>query len=173
MTAGTLPSMAEVADAHEAGEAAHDAAGVAASFSENGVLDPKPTGATFTGRAAIQAWYEDLFTAFPDITPELVKRHQDGNTLIDEVIFKGTHQGPFIGIPGTGKPVEVPASVIYEFADGAIIRKSAYWDVATHAHPDGCSPRPRSLNRPHRRSRQAGTAAVQGPGQTSSNPRFA
>ena len=142
MTAGTLPSMAEVADAHEAAEAAHDAAGVAASFSENGVLDPKPTGATFTGRAAIQAWFEDLFTAFPDITPELVKRHQDGNTLIDEVIFKGTHQGPFIGIPGTGKPVEVPASVIYEFADGAIIRESAYWDVATMLIQMGVLPAP-------------------------------
>jgi steroid delta-isomerase-like uncharacterized protein len=135
-------SLAAVADAHEAAEAAHDAVGVAATFAEDGVLDPKPTGATFTGRQEIEAWYTDLFTAFPDIAPKLVNRFQDGNTIIDEVVFSGTHGGPFLGIPATGLPVEVPATVIYEIVGGVMRRESAYWDVATMLIQMGVLPPP-------------------------------
>lgn len=142
MTAVAEPTLAELADAHEAAEAAHDAAGVADTFAEDGILDPKPTGASFAGREAITAWYTDLFTAFPDIAPELVNRFQDGNTIIDEVIFSGTHSGPFLGIPATGKPVTVPATVIYEIRNGAMVRESAYWDVATMLIQMGVLPAP-------------------------------
>ena len=136
------PSYAEIADAHEAAEGAHDAAGVAKTFTADGILDPKPTGTTFTGHEAITTWYTDLFTAFPDLSPALVNRYQDGKVIIDEVMFSGTHDGAFLGIPPTGKAVKVAASVVYEFAGGAIIRESAYWDVATMLIQMGVLPAP-------------------------------
>ena len=142
MTATADASLAEIADTHEAAEAAHDAAGVANTFAAEGVLDPKPTGATFTGQEAITGWYADLFTAFPDLAPSLVNRYQDRNVIIDEVAFSGTHDGSFLGIPATGKPVKVAASIVYEFADGAIVRESAYWDVATMLIQMGVLPAP-------------------------------
>lgn len=135
-------SRAEIADAHEAAEAAHDAAGVAKTFADDGVLDPKPTGTTFTGHDAITTWYADLFTAFPDLTPALTNRYQDGDVIIDEIEFSATHGGPFLGIPATGKSIKVPASVLYEFANGAIVRESAYWDVATMLIQMGVLPAP-------------------------------
>jgi steroid delta-isomerase-like uncharacterized protein len=131
MSAAGDSSFAEIVDAHEAAEAAHDAERVADTFTADGVLDPKPAGATFAGREAITAWYADLFTAFPDLTPGLANRYQDGNVIIDEVEFTSTHGGPFLGIPATGKPIKVATNIVYEFADGAIVRESAYWDVAT------------------------------------------
>jgi steroid delta-isomerase-like uncharacterized protein len=142
MSAIAERSLAEIADTHEAAEAAHDSAGVAKTFAAEGVLDPKPTGATFTGHTAITAWYADLFTAFPDLAPALVNRYQDGNVIVDEVVFSGRHDGPFLGIPATGKLVKVAASVVYEFAGGAIIRESAYWDVATMLIQMGVLPAP-------------------------------
>ena len=143
MTTVADRSITAAADAHEAAEAAHDAAAVAATFAENGVLDPKPTGTTFTGREAVTAWYEDLFTAFPDIAPELIHRHEADQVLVDEVIFRGTHDGVFNGIPATGKPVEVAATLVYEF-NGAneIVRESAYWDIATMLIQMGILPAP-------------------------------
>jgi steroid delta-isomerase-like uncharacterized protein len=134
--------LAAVVDAHEAAEAAHDPEAVAATFAEAGVLDPKPTGATFVGRKEIAAWYTDLFTAFPDITPRLINRFRDGNTITDEVVFAGTHDGPFLGIPATGKSVEVPAAIIYDIEDGALRRESAYWDIATMLIQMGVLPPP-------------------------------
>ena len=62
-----------------------------------------------------------LFTGFLDIARELVNRFQDGNVIIDELVFSGTHDGPWIGVPATGKPVTVPATIVYEFADGALV----------------------------------------------------
>jgi steroid delta-isomerase-like uncharacterized protein len=142
MTATAETSLAKIADTHEAAEAAHDAAGVANTFAADGFLDPKPTGTTFTGHEAITTWYADLFTAFPDLTPSLVNRYQDGDVIIDEVEFSGTHNGPFLGIPATGKPVKVAASIVYEFANRAMVRESAYWDVATMLIQMGVLPAP-------------------------------
>ncbi len=144
MTAAAESSLAKIVDTHEAAEAAHDAAGVANTFAADGILDPKPTGATFSGPAAITTWYADLFKAFPDLAPALVNRYQDGDVIIDEVEFSGTHNGPFLGIPATGKPVKVAASIVYEFANGAIARESAYWDVATMLIQMGVLPAPTS-----------------------------
>lgn len=142
MTAAAESSLAKIADAHEAAEAAHDAKGVANTFATDGVLDPKPTGTTFTGHEAITNWYTDLFTAFPDLAPALVNRYQDGDVIIDEVEFSGTHDGAFLGIPASGKPVKVAASIVYEFANGEIVRESAYWDVATMLVQMGVLPAP-------------------------------
>jgi steroid delta-isomerase-like uncharacterized protein len=115
---------------------------VAKTFAADGILDPKPTGTTFSGHEAITTWYADLFAAFPDLAPNLVNRYQDGNVIIDEVQFSGTHGGAFLGIPATGKTVKVAASVVYEFADGAIVRESAYWDIATMLIQMGVMPAP-------------------------------
>ena len=142
MTAPAELSLASIADAHEAAEAAHDANAVASTFATAGVLDPKPTGATFTGHETIAKWYTDLFTAFPDLTPALVNRYQDGDVIIDEVLFTGTHNGRFLGIPASGKTVKVGASIVYEFANGQIVRESAYWDVATMLVQMGLLPAP-------------------------------
>lgn len=131
MNVAAESSLANIVDAHEAAEAAHDANAVAATFATDGVLDPKPTGATFAGRETIAKWYTELFTAFPDLAPTVVNRYHDGDVIIDEVSFTGTHDGAFLGIHATGKPINVAASIVYEFADGEIVRESAYWDVAT------------------------------------------
>ncbi|GAC1323973.1 MAG: hypothetical protein NVSMB13_04650 [Mycobacteriales bacterium] len=61
---------------------------------------------------------------------ELVKRHQD-RSVIFGVMVRGTHQGPFIGVPATGMAVAVAAMIVYEYANGPIVRESAHWDVAT------------------------------------------
>ena len=36
--------------------------------------------------------------------------------------FKGTHNGDLMGIPPTGKSVEVPFSIIYQIAEDKIIK---------------------------------------------------
>ncbi len=37
------------------------------------------------------------------------------------LIWRGTHAGPYGGVPPTGKPVEVRDSAIWHFGDGKVI----------------------------------------------------
>jgi len=131
-----------VIDRHEEAEAAQDVEGVVATFGPDAVLEPKPTGREFIGPAEIRVFYQDLFGAFPDLAPRLVHRYRDGAVVIDELVFSGTHAGPFMGIPATDRPVEVAASVVYEVRDGQLIREAAYWDVATMLVQMGILPPP-------------------------------
>lgn len=131
-----------VIDRHEEAEAAQDVEGVVATFSPDAVLEPKPTGKEFIGPDEIRVFYQDLFGAFPDLAPRLLHRYRDGSVVIDELVFSGTHAGPFMGIPATGRPVEVAASVIYEVRDGQLTREAAYWDVATMLVQMGILPPP-------------------------------
>jgi predicted ester cyclase len=41
-------------------------------------------------------------------------------------IFRGTHQGTFMNIPATGKPIEVAGYGTYRFEDGQIV-----WDTVS------------------------------------------
>lgn len=129
-------------DRHEAAEAAHDVEAVVSTFGADGVLEPKPTGREFLGPDEIRTFYEDLFGAFPDLTPRLLHRYKDGAVVVDELVFSGTHQGTFLGIAATGKAVEVAASVIYEVGNGLLTREAAYWDVATMLIQMGVLPAP-------------------------------
>jgi steroid delta-isomerase-like uncharacterized protein len=144
MHAAPASPLAGLVDAHEAAEAAHDAQAAAGTFAADGVLDPKPLGTTVTGRAAIADWYAELFEAFPDFTPRVVRRYQDGDVVMDEVEITATHLGRFVGIPATGRPLTVPAAIVYEFARGELVRETAYWDVATMLVQMGVLPAPGS-----------------------------
>jgi predicted ester cyclase len=45
----------------------------------------------------------------------------EGDKVIVRVTFRGTHEGEFIGIPATGKWVEVSGAELAQFKDGKII----------------------------------------------------
>lgn len=55
------------------------------------------------GRVAIVRYYEELWKGFPDFTHEVTNRVADESCVIYEMTFRGTHTGPFRGIPPTGR----------------------------------------------------------------------
>ena len=44
----------------------------------------------------------------------------DGDKVVRRVTFSGTHQGTFLGIAPTGRPIEVEATVILRIEGGRI-----------------------------------------------------
>ena len=48
----------------------------------------------------------------------------DGDKVVLRFAWRGTHQGNFMGIPATGKEIDVPGIIIYHLADGKI---TAHW----------------------------------------------
>ena len=73
---------------------------------------------------------EIYFAGFPDIHVEATRVIDmgDGWVLAEET-FGGTHNGPYMGVPATGRYGETRTAYLYHFdADGLITYTGAYWD---------------------------------------------
>jgi predicted ester cyclase len=69
---------------------------------------------------------KEFFTAFPDMkaVPEVIVAEDD---LLGVLwTFNGTHQGEFLGIPATGKPVTLRIAEFMRISNGTI---TEYWPV--------------------------------------------
>ena len=64
---------------------------------------------------------EAAFPRYDFIAEDLIA---EGNTVVVRFNLHATHQGSFMGIPATGKEINVPGIIIYHLADGKII---AHW----------------------------------------------
>jgi steroid delta-isomerase-like uncharacterized protein len=73
----------------------------------------------------------ELTTAFPDLelVPERV--HHTDDAVIVEGRSVGTHRGAFLGIPPTGRRMDVRACVVYRFDGDRLTNETVYFDLAT------------------------------------------
>jgi steroid delta-isomerase-like uncharacterized protein len=69
-----------------------------------------------------------LHTAFPDFHITIEDIIAEADKVVTRMLFHGTHQGPFFGIPPTGKYVEWGAIRIYRIADGKLVETWAMQD---------------------------------------------
>lgn len=70
----------------------------------------------------------ELRAAFPDgefVTHELIA---EGDTVVNRWTFRGTQQGEWMGLPGTGRPVEVNGTSTNHFRDGKVVEHLADWN---------------------------------------------
>ena len=66
--------------------------------------------------------HTQAFDAHPKIKTLVVG---DGQAVL-EADFVGTHTGEFLGVPATGKSVQVPYCVVYDLQDGKLAALRAY-----------------------------------------------
>jgi steroid delta-isomerase-like uncharacterized protein len=57
---------------------------------------------------------------FPDMHWTVEEQLTDGDRVLTRFLWTGTHRGPFLGVPATGRPVQVWGMVIDRFVDGRI-----------------------------------------------------
>lgn len=57
------------------------------------------------GRAQAKNYFAARFKAFPDITLTTDIRTGSGDLIAANLVWRGTHQGEYLGIPATGKKV--------------------------------------------------------------------
>ena len=99
------------------------------------------------GREVIRAWSHDWVNAFSDwyFKADLVV--EQGDVVVAEWQFRGTHTGPLVmadgsQIQGTGKIVEHRGVTVYEVKDGQIAKARDYFDLMVGAIQLGLMPRP-------------------------------
>ena len=65
--------------------------------------------------------------AFPDLKHTIEEIYADGEIVVGRLIFSGTHEGVFQGIPPTGKKVEFSGIEIFRFSEGKL---AEFWSDA-------------------------------------------
>jgi steroid delta-isomerase-like uncharacterized protein len=111
----------------EAAWDAHDAAAMAATHAERGVVI-SPTGGVLEGRAEIERVYRLWFSAFPDIRWRSDEVVIDGDRVVVIAQVAGTHAGEFFGVAASSRHVEVQVAIIMTVEDGLVVEERRIYD---------------------------------------------
>ena len=121
----------EVAQAYFDAWNLQDPAEIAATFAPGGTYNDPTTGQPLSGQAIVE-YTSGLFTAFPDLSFEIVSAGVTGDgTVGAQWLMRGTNSGSFGGGPPTGQMVELPGADFIA-VDGDKIRSvQGYFDQRT------------------------------------------
>jgi steroid delta-isomerase-like uncharacterized protein len=82
-------------------------------------------------RDGVRMLFAGLRAAFPDLTVTIEEQIADGEKVATRKTFRGTHQGPFMGIPATGNAVTFEAIDILTLRDGRVREHRVVLDQLT------------------------------------------
>ena len=81
-------------------------------------------------------------TAFPDLVATIDDAFGDQDRVAVRVTFRGTHRGPFFGMPATDRRVTFTSIELYRVADGKLAEEWVSPDVTTLLAQVGPAARP-------------------------------
>ena len=87
--------------------------------------EPAPPG-TPDGIEGVKAFVKMFRDGFPDLRATVEDALEEGDRLAARVKFAGTHEGEFMGVPPSGKRVEIDAIDIVRIVDGKAVE---HWGV--------------------------------------------
>jgi steroid delta-isomerase-like uncharacterized protein len=94
------------------------------------------------GEGAVRELLQGLMDGFPDFHVEVKELHHADDAVFGEARLTATHNGPFAGIPPTGKRIDVVAATVFDFEDDRLLCEKVYWDMATVLQQIGVLPEP-------------------------------
>lgn len=110
---------------------ARNASAILASMSGDATYTDPITAGPISGDA-IARYAQGLWTAFPDLTFEMVSvAETGGGRIAAQWIMRGTNLGPFQGLPPTGKRVETGGADFLATANGKVTSVVGYFDAAS------------------------------------------
>lgn len=118
-----------------------DAVAAAALFGPTAVLEDVALARPVVGVEQIAAVYARHFAAIPDAHVRLERMIAEGDTVVAEWTSSGTHRGPLMGIPASGRHVEVKGISIIRFSGDVPVADTRVWDLAGLLRQIGLLPR--------------------------------
>jgi steroid delta-isomerase-like uncharacterized protein len=125
-----MARMATVAE-HIRSENRHDLEALMATFGPDPRYDDEPWQDHRVGLQSVRAYYLELLGSLPDLAIEVRQQYVTGDAIIVEVTIRGTHLGPWRGVPATGRRVEFPLCGFYTFdTQDRLAGERIYYDRA-------------------------------------------
>jgi steroid delta-isomerase-like uncharacterized protein len=89
------------------------------------------TGDVYDGPEEVARYFEETRTAFPDQRNEPIALHHADDAVLVEAMLYGTHDGPFRGLPPTGRNFEMRFLAVFVFDQDQLVCERVYFDAAT------------------------------------------
>jgi steroid delta-isomerase-like uncharacterized protein len=80
-------------------------------------------GPAAVDKAGMRSFYTALWGGFPDLKIHVDELVGEGDKVVWRITASGTHDGPFQGVPATGKPVTFGAQYTFRFENGRIVER--------------------------------------------------
>lgn len=87
-----------------------------------------PIFRTVTGARNIAVSYTTLFDIFPDWDYQAGDLLIDGDQVAEPFTATATHQGEFMGLPGSGRRFTIEGVRLFRMRDGRIAHERRYYD---------------------------------------------
>jgi len=94
------------------------------------LVDHSPMSGLPPTRDGLRLLFAALRTAFPDLQATIHDQVAEGDKVVTRKTIRGTHLGPLMGIPATGRSVAINVIDIVRLVDG---RYAEHWGVNTLA----------------------------------------
>ena len=85
---------------------------------------------------------QQVLAAFPDGTMTIEDMVAEGDKVATRKTFRGTHQGTYLGLPPTGRRVEVGLIDVVRFEEGKAVEHWLEWDMFGMLQQLGALPTP-------------------------------
>lgn len=89
----------------------------------DGCVDNDPAPGQGAGPEGFKAFFTDMRSAFPDMKVEPQTMVSEGDKVAFAYTLTATHDGEFMGIAATGKPIEIRGMQIGRFEDGKMVER--------------------------------------------------
>ena len=86
-------------------------------------------GTVVHGAAGLKQFVAQYLAAFSHTQSVVEDQVAEGDRVVVRLTFTGTHTGPWMGIPPTGKPVTVKGMALYRLQDGKIVEQWTIGDT--------------------------------------------
>jgi steroid delta-isomerase-like uncharacterized protein len=83
-----------------------------------------------------------LRAGFSDVQWTLVEVIAEGDRIAARFTMRGTHDGPFMGLPPSGKPFVASSMAFYRLTDGKIVEENGLPDMLAILQQIGAAPSP-------------------------------
>ena len=78
-------------------------------------------------RDGVRQFFAMARESFPDLRLRILHFVEEGDLVVGHGVFEGTHEGDFMGVPGSGRRVSVPIADVVRFdGDGRAVE---HWGV--------------------------------------------
>jgi steroid delta-isomerase-like uncharacterized protein len=95
---------------------------------------------TCRGADEIARYFEDTFTAVPDMRMDVISLAEQGDDVFVHWKLTGTHTGPVLGIDGTGKRIELDGIDHFVVRDGNVVSNFVVFDQMQYSRQLGILP---------------------------------
>lgn len=94
------------------------------------IIDHEPIPGMPAGKEGIRTFLRMMWSAFPDMHATIEDEAVEGDRVWSRTRMRGTHKGEFLGIPPTGRKVDVETIDIVRVRDGKAVEHWGVTDMA-------------------------------------------